>query len=258
MQFGYQVASVDLRGHGGSEWAPDGDYSIDAFVGDVQETISQVTSPVVLVGASLGGIAALLAVASDASKIAALVLVDVVPDMEAEGLKRIRDFMSANTDGFANVDEAADAVAAYLPSRPRPSSKKGLENSLRSCPDGRLRWHWDPAFHSGSGARSAAGMLTRMAEAARAVRVPTLLISGRSSEVVSREGAQRLLALLPHGRWVDVDGASHMVAGDSNAAFNAALEDFLRSTLPPCQPGQPRSVNDTRSIVIESSRTGAQ
>jgi non-heme chloroperoxidase len=140
--------------------------------------------------------------------------------------------MSANTSGFSNLEEAADAVAAYLPHRPRPASSKGLQKSLRMSPDGRLRWHWDPAFHSSSGQRSADGMFERMATAAKNIAVPTLLISGKQSEVVSHDGAQKLLELIPHAEWVNVAEASHMVAGDSNEAFFFALEAFLNRIFP--------------------------
>jgi pimeloyl-ACP methyl ester carboxylesterase len=226
----YRVISLDLRGHGESGWARDGDYLIDAFVGDVLAVVSQIAVPTVLVGASIGGIAAMLAAASGwARHVAGLVLVDVVPDMEAKGLQRIRDFMSAHADGFASLDDAADAVSAFLPHRPRPASNSGLAGSLRSCPDGRLRWHWDPAFHAGSAARS--GMFECMALAATSVTVPTLLISGGNSEVVSGEGARKLLAALPNAEWVDVAGAAHMVAGDSNDSFSLALAAFLDRTL---------------------------
>ncbi|MFP6850429.1 MAG: alpha/beta hydrolase [Pseudomonas sp.] len=230
-QTGYRVLSLDLRGHGGSDWAADGDYGIDAFVADIETVLASLAAPAVLVGASIGGIAALIAAAgSSAARVAGLVLVDVVPHMQPQGLQRIRDFMSAHADGFASLEEAADAVAAFLPDRPRPANSQGLLNSLRQCDDGRLRWHWDPAFHAGSAGRS--GMFERMEAAAAKVVAPTLLISGKRSDVVSREGAQKLLSMIPHARWIDVEDAAHMVAGDSNEVFQAALEDFLQ-TLPP-------------------------
>ena len=75
-------------------------------------------------------------------------------------------------------------------------------------------------------------MFKRMADAAGSVTVPTLLVSGHHSEVVSIDGARKLLAALPNGQWVDVAGATHMVAGDSNEAFGAALAAFLDRTLP--------------------------
>ena len=45
--------------------------------------------------------------------------------------------------------KAAQAVAEYLPQRPRPKSYEGLKKNLRLSPDGRWRWHWDPRFLDG-------------------------------------------------------------------------------------------------------------
>jgi non-heme chloroperoxidase len=228
---GYQVLSLDLRGHGDSGWASDGDYGIDAFIADLRAVLDTLTVPVVLVGASIGGIAALMTAAgAPHHPVAGLVLVDVVPQMESAGLQRIRAFMSAHGHGFASLQEAADTVAAFLPHRPRPSRHDGLLNSLRTGADGRLYWHWDPAFHAGSAGRQ--GMFERMEAAAARLTTPTLLISGQRSEVVSRAGARQLLAVMPQATWVDIEDASHMVAGDSNDRFNAALAHFIQSVLP--------------------------
>ena len=230
-QFGYYVLSLDLRGHGDSDWAPDGDYRLDAFVADLYAVLERLPSPPVLIGASLGGISALLAVGESERELArGLVLVDVVPRLEQEGVRRIRDFMTAHLDGFASLEEAAAAVAAYLPHRPRPPSVDGLRKNLRQRADGRFYWHWDPAFVIGERRPGAVSQLDRLLEAARRVRVPTLLVRGQASDVVSQAGVDELLALMPNARAVEVGGAGHMVAGDKNDAFNAAVEDFLRES----------------------------
>ncbi|AQA21791.1 peroxidase (Non-heme peroxidase), BpoB, alpha/beta hydrolase family [Rhodococcus sp. MTM3W5.2] len=75
-----------------------------------------------------------------------LVLVDITPKVEPEGVRRIADFMRGNPDGFASLDEVADAVAAYQPHRTRPSNIDGLRRNVRERSNGRLYWHWDPAF----------------------------------------------------------------------------------------------------------------
>lgn len=225
---GYYVISLDLRGHGDSDWASDGDYSIDAFVGDVLAVIEPSFAPPILVGASIGGIASLIAIGENAEPLArGLVLVDVVPNMPGEGLDRIRAFMAAGSGGFASIDEASAAIASYLPHRKRPKSGKGLENNLRRGSDGRLYWHWDPAFHAGSQQRANRGMLARMEAAASAIRIPTLLVSGARSEVVNREGVEQLMRLIPQAQWLPVQGAAHMVAGDENDLFTAAVSEFI-------------------------------
>ena len=234
---GWRAYAADLRGHGDSEWAPDGDYTLDAFAGDVLAEVQQVGSTPVLVGASLGGVASLAAIGEhpDQKVARALVLVDVAPRMEEAGRMRIGSFMAEHmNDGFGSLEEVADAIQRYNPHRPRPSDLAGLQKNLRKRDDGRWYWHWDPAFISGPrGARdetrSSVVDPERLAAAARALTVPTLLVRGRVSDLLSEEGAREFLALAPHGEMVDVTGAGHMVAGDRNDLFNDAVVKFLQS-----------------------------
>lgn len=228
---GWHAISVDLRGHGESGWAPDGDYSVDAFVRDVRVWVAGFRERPVLVGASLGGISALLAEGeAQESLCAALVLVDIAARIERAGALRIIAFMQARPDGFASLEEAADAVAAYLPHRRRPRGDlSGLARNLRQGPDGRWRWHWDPGFLApGRGPRPGEEPL-RLERAARALRVPTLLVRGRLSDLLSEEGARHFLALVPHAQFADVSDAGHMVAGDRNDLFTDAVVAFLHS-----------------------------
>ena len=226
---GFYVLSVDLRGHGASSWAPDADYSIEAFAADVRAVVKALPSPPLLLGASIGGIASAIAVGEAPCVTArALILVDVVPDMDAQGLDRIRAFMSAGRDGFGSVEEASAAVIRYLPERKPGRSLSGLKRNLRLRADGRWYWHWDPAFHAGSRHRAEAGMFTRMAAAARNIRIPVLIVSGSRSEVVSHAGVAQLRALIPQAQWFQVPGATHMVVGDRNDAFNSAVSRFVR------------------------------
>jgi pimeloyl-ACP methyl ester carboxylesterase len=234
---GWHAYAVDLRGHGESDWAPDGDYTLDAFAGDVVEISDAFDTPPVLVGASLGGIASLAAIGEhpDQRVARALVLVDVAPRMEEQGRMRIGAFMMEHMDeGFASLDEVADAIQAYNPHRPRPSDLKGLQKNLRHADNGRWYWHWDPAFIGGrlgspDETRSSIVDPERLGNAARALTIPTLLVRGRVSDLLSEEGAQELLEMAPHARLVDVAGAGHMVAGDRNDLFNDAVVQFLES-----------------------------
>jgi non-heme chloroperoxidase len=226
---GYHVVSVDLRGHGGSSWACDGDYSIEAFAADVRAMIQALPGLPILLGASIGGIASAIAVGEATSCVArALILVDVVPNMAAAGLDRIRSFMSAGYAGFASVEEASAAVLRYLPGRRPSSSHRGLKRNLRPGADGRWYWHWDPAFHAGSKHRADQGMFARMAAAARNITIPVLIISGSRSEVVHDEGVTQLRQLIPQAQCFQVPDATHMIAGDQNDAFNGAVCAFVR------------------------------
>ena len=139
--------------------------------------------------------------------------------------------MRGNLDGFESLDEVADAIGAYNPHRPRPKNLDGLEKNLRQRADGRWMWHWDPRSSAAGSARptrparrssTATGSTTR-----RGAHVPTLLVRGRMSDLLSEEGARELLELVPHAQMADVAGAGHMVAGDRNDMFNDAVVEFL-------------------------------
>ena len=230
---GFQVVNLDLRGHGESDWAPDGDYSIDAFADDVASVLRWVAQPAALVGASMGGLASLVAVGErDGLPVAALVLVDVAPRIELVGVQRITEFMGAAPDGFASLDAAADAIAAYRGGKPvRPVDPAGLRKNLRQGEDGRWRWHWDPQFLRGDRTPGASRDPVRLEAAAARLRVPTLLVRGRASDMVSEESARHFRTLAPHAEFVDVSGAGHMVVADRNEVFGAAVEDFLSRTV---------------------------
>jgi pimeloyl-ACP methyl ester carboxylesterase len=227
-QAGRYAVAIDLRGHGDSTWDPDGDYSVDAFARDLQAIAATFPQPPAVVGASLGGLATLVAQGElDPPPASAVVLVDIAPRVDQVGVGRIIDFMTGNPDGFATLEDAADAVAGYLVHRPRPKDLDGLRKNLRLGDDGRYRWHWDPRLMRGDKRPSATQQPHRLEDAARAIRVPMLLVRGRMSDVVSEEGARLFLQVAPRARYVDVSGAGHMVAGDRNDAFAAAVVAFL-------------------------------
>lgn len=96
---GWTTVALDARGHGDSGWAPDGDYSADALIADLAAVIDQLSVVPVLVGASMGGMTSLLAVGEAAVVASQLVLVDVAPNIEPEGVKRIFDFMNPASGG---------------------------------------------------------------------------------------------------------------------------------------------------------------
>jgi pimeloyl-ACP methyl ester carboxylesterase len=238
-QLGRTAYAIDQRGHGDSEWVKDGAYSFPDFAADARTLADTLTERAgvrpVAVGASLGGIASLLAeggpTRADRDHVfSALVLVDITPRVDLEGVAKVQGFMRAHAqEGFASIAEAADAVAAYLPHRPRPRSHDGLKKNLRLHPDGRWRWHWDPRFLDGRRRVGAGGgeVEEMLVAAARRVTIPTLLVRGASSELVKEEHARDLLELVPHATYVDVSGARHMVAGDRNDQFASAIKGFL-------------------------------
>lgn len=231
---GWYAIAPDARGHGDSDWSADGHYSIDYLANDLRAILAQLDQKPALVGASMGGMTALIAEGERTditeSLCSAVVLVDIAPKAEQKGIERIFAFMSGNLDGFATLDEAAEAVAAYLPHRPRPSDHNRLEKNLRFR-QGRYYWHWDPAMLMVWKQKAAPDQQLnneeRLYQAARNLTVPTLIVRGGMSDVVSEKVMAEFLDSVPHVQRVNVAGAGHMVAGDSNHAFGRAIIEFL-------------------------------
>lgn len=225
---GFRTIAIDMRGHGESGWAPGAAYDLGDFARDLIAIVVQLGTPPAFVGASLGGLAGLIAEGElSPGTFTSLTLVDVTPRMNREGAGRIAAFMSKHIDeGFASLDEAAAAIGDYAANREKRASSEGLAHYLKQGADGRYRWHWDPAFMRGGGASSSMAS-DRLERAARNLTLPVQLVRGQESELVTEEAVRAFLAFVPEARFDDIAGAGHMVVGDRNDAFSQAIFDFL-------------------------------
>jgi non-heme chloroperoxidase len=224
---GRYAVTLDMRGHGESDWCPDGRYRVADFRDDLALVLANLPRPAMVVGASLGGITSLLyAESCDMSRVQGVVLVDIAARVESEGARRIGTWMVSTSDGFDSLEEVAAAIQAYTPQRKRAWTQESLLRVVREHPDGRYRWHWDPKFMSEGGPREVADH-ERLHRAAATLAVPTLLVRGRESDVISVDGVREFQEVVPHAEFVDVSGAGHMVAGDRNDAFTSAVLGFL-------------------------------
>ena len=233
VEAGYRVVNLDSRGHGESDWSAERAYGLDARIADIDAVIVGRERPFALVGASMGGLTSIHAVGHGGMRPSAMVLVDIVPEMEPAGVQKIHDFMTANKHGFASVEEAADAVSAYYPERPRPKDPSGLMKNLRLKEDGRLYWHWDPMAFSQDGPKKFAEPLARSTrQLGDLPSIPVLVVRGMLSDLVSERGVAAFLGDVPHAETTDIAQAGHMVAGDKNDMFNAAVHEFLARHMP--------------------------
>jgi pimeloyl-ACP methyl ester carboxylesterase len=223
---GFHVVALDSRGHGDSDRAPGADYALETLCGDVLRIIDEIDRPVVVIGASMGGLTGILvADAAGPDTVTKLVLVDVVPRYDKAGSARIRDFMFSHIHGFDSLEEAADAVAAYLPHRTRPRSPEGLRKNLRHRND-RWYWHWDPKLMT-KPEDDPELRVEKLERAAIGLRIPILLIRGKLSDVVSVDGVKDFLDMVPTAEFVELSDAGHTAAGDDNDAFTDAVVQFV-------------------------------
>jgi pimeloyl-ACP methyl ester carboxylesterase len=217
----------DMRGHGESGRNPEAlQYKAEQFAEDVYLASKQFKQKPLLVGASMGGLTGMMAQAQHEA-FSALVLVDVTPRWEIAGVARIMAFMNAFPDGFDSYEHAADVIANYLPQRRERKNSKQLKFLLREH-QGRFYWHWDPRMLS-EFVEHSEHLQDEIRAAARQIKVPTLLISGGKSDIVSTQTVADFLQLVPHAQHHYLPDATHMVAGDDNDAFNDILLNFKRT-----------------------------
>lgn len=226
-EHGFYAVALDARGHGDSDWSSTGVYNQDVMVNDLIEISTQIGKEIfAIVGASMGGGTGLVAAGEERLSIKTLVLVDIAPQIEPEGVKRIGDFMRAKPEGFDSLEEVAELISNYQPHRTKPKDLSGLAKNLRLSEDGKFKWHWDPRFMDMR--RDLDERVARLNSCAKNLRVPTLLVRGGLSDVLSEEGAQDFLKICPNAEYVNVTDAAHMVAGDRNDIFAKSVIKFLK------------------------------
>jgi pimeloyl-ACP methyl ester carboxylesterase len=218
----FTVFAVDQRGHGQSAWARDGDYGLDAMVGDLLE-FTRLLAPrrLAVVGMSMGAAHAIALTARQPRDVSHLAVVDFAPRIRQEGADKIRQMFELS---WASFEAAVEQMARFNPRRSLDNIRERLRHSLSQRPDGSWGWRLDPAlprhprFQGGS---------VGSWEDIEKVRCPTLLVRGAESDVLAPEMAETMLERLPRARMVTIPRAGHSVAGDNPDDFTKALLPFL-------------------------------
>ncbi len=186
---GRYAIALDLRGHGASDWASDGRYDYEAHRQDVLAVLRALPARPVIVAASLGGGAAMLALGEGEEHLArALVLVDTSLSIDPQA--------------------AAEALSVLR------------SDATQDC---------DPRA---LGASARAEIIPRLSDAARALRLPTLVVRGEDSPLVSDQALRQLADCIQGVEVLAIKGAGHYVVADQFDQFNAAVLEFLERRAP--------------------------
>ena len=221
----YRVLALDARGHGDSQWAPDGDYSLDAHLRDLDGLVDVLgLEQFILVGHSMGGRNGYAFASLRPEKVKALVIVDTGPEFRPQGEARIRMFREL-PDEMDSYQEFATRVQEYT-GRPRDQVLGALKYIIRRRPDGKWTWKYDKLLRT-PGYRPHSWPPEKLWESLQKIRCPTLIIRGGESDIFAPELMEKMLQVIPVSSSAVVPGAGHLVAGDNPVDFLKALRDLL-------------------------------
>lgn len=223
----YRCLSVDLAGHGDSEWAADGDYRVSTSADDLLGFADALgLQKFLLVGLSMGGMHALAFAGRHTERLRGLVIMDIGPEVNPEGTRRQREAMAV----FEPMAEFEDFVRLALADRPSRNADKlrfTIAQNVRQQADGRWVWKYDVANRSRQSHAQIESDRRYLAEIAPAIACPTLVLRGESSDILLREHAAGLAARVQRGRWAEIPGARHFLHLDNPVAVIAELERFF-------------------------------
>ncbi len=224
----FHLLALDQRGHGDSGWAKDGAYTVDDHASDIAAFHDHLMlDPVVLIGLSMGGRNAMMFAAIHPGKVEKLVVIDIGPDINPRGAERVRRMAAEAPEAFASVDEAAAYLRGYYTHASDAMLRQRVEYGLKRLPNGTYTWKYDKALREQR--RRGTTPAVDLWPIVRRLKVPTLIMRGAESDIFTAETAQRMEALIPDGRFVEIPGAGHSIPADAPEAFEKAVREFLAS-----------------------------
>ncbi len=220
----YHIIAMDQRGHGDSDWARDGDYTIEAHQRDIDGFVEALgISGFHLIGHSMGGRNSYVWASRNPDKLRSLVIVDTGPVAQSRGRNRIQNFREL-PDELDTFEEFADRVQEYT-GRSREQTLGALKYSIRQRPDGKWSWKYDKLLRT-PGRQGPVWSPEQLWESVAKITCPTLVVRGGNSDIFADETMQKMQRVIPNCDTVTVPDAGHLVAGDNPVDFLAALRRF--------------------------------
>jgi pimeloyl-ACP methyl ester carboxylesterase len=222
----YRVLVLDQRGHGQTQWAPPTAYDTSEMISDLRAFVSALgLDDFALLGLSMGGLVSIGYAGTRPAELSKLVIVDIAPELDTEGLKRIQAGV-VRSDVFASVDEAYARARSDNPIPPDDQLRHRVEYSLMRREDGGYTYRYDRALRDPTNPRKGipADEGWRLVSN---IDVPTLLVRGELSDILSRPTAAKMAKAIPDCRLVEVAGSGHPVPLDKPDAFLDAVATFL-------------------------------
>jgi len=222
----YRVFALDQRGHGDSEWSRDANYSNNEMSLDAEALMDalELERPI-LMGHSMGGRNSLLLTRRDPSRLGGLVVVDIGPEISEEGRKLISAFVR-NNEEFDNLEHFAENVRKYDPYRSMEHIERTVKYNMLCRADGKYISKCDSTPRR-VGIQTGSSEDAVSLDDAQAFDIPTLIVRGETSKILTPESAVRFKDALPQGELVTVPECGHNVHSQNTHGFIEAIGPFL-------------------------------
>lgn len=222
----YRVLALDQRGHGDSDPAPDGDYTVGTMADDLAAFADALElARFSIVALSMGGRVAIAFAGRQPRRVDSLMVVDIGPDIAAAGRVRVGRMMASTPELFASVEAALAFGRAANPRYTEAMLRHRILHGTRAV-NGGLVWKYDREIREAVRAgrwRDAIDLWPLW----QAIACPTVVVRGADSDILTPEIAKRMLETNPRARLVEVPDAGHTVPGDQPEAFQRLLAEFL-------------------------------
>ncbi len=221
-----RVIVPDMRGRGGSDYAPVSDsYSPVTYVQDVEKLLAeQGITRFVVIGTSMGGLMTMLMAHTQPGRMAAVVMNDIGPEVDAAGLARIAGYVGQGRSYPTWVHAARALEAAHNAAFPDYDLDQWLEMAKRTMvvtQNGRISYDYDMAIAEpfAKPGNAAPPNLWLAYEALR--DVPMLLVRGELSDLLSLDTVKQMGVRNPKLRSITVPRVGHAPTLDEPAVREA-------------------------------------
>jgi pimeloyl-ACP methyl ester carboxylesterase len=221
----FHLIVLDQRGHGDSDWASDGDYSVEAQQKDIDGFVQAVgLDGFTMMGHSMGGRNSYVWASRHPGALKALVIVDTGPQTQRTGANRIQQFKEL-PDELDTFDEFVARVQEYT-GRTQEQVLGALKYSIRQRADGKWTWKYDKVMRT-PGGRAPGWNADQLWECVGKIDCPTLVLRGDRSDIFAEETMQRMGEVIADCTTTTISNAGHLVQGDNPAEFLVEVGKFL-------------------------------
>ena len=218
----YHVIALDMRGHGDSDWSPQGAYLVEDYVKDLEGLVDRLgISRMTLHGNSTGGRVVQVYAGLHPDRVERLIVEDVGPERPQDIADGFARRVQQEAGGWASEDALVSELVAQNRRTPEPILRTYAHFGVKPRPDGRLIWKRDPNLVKGF-------VSTELWSAVSRITSPVLYVIGGGSRIVPVETQRRLEQTLPNCEIVTMPGLGHYPNEEDTAGFLAIANKFLK------------------------------